>query len=74
MPIRLARPLLFVGAALALSACAGMPMFGGNPERPKGPGSATDSLRASPCACMELPNRAPDDGLLDELRRAGSRG
>jgi len=66
MPTRLA---LALAAALILQACSPGSLFGGNTERPKGPGSATDELRVSPCACMELPNAAPDATILEELRR-----
>lgn len=59
-----------LAAALTLGGCAGGgSLFGSNTERAKGPGTGTDALRISPCACMELPNLPPDGTALRELRR-----
>lgn len=55
--------------ALAVAGCQPGSLFGPNVERPKGPGSNTDDLRPSPCACVELPNAPPDLHLLFELKR-----
>ncbi|MBL0929422.1 MAG: hypothetical protein IBJ15_04780 [Alphaproteobacteria bacterium] len=59
--------LILAAAALMLAGCQSLGL-GGGVERPRGTGANTDDLRRSPCACMELPNAAPDETLMRELR------
>ena len=63
-----------LAALLGLGACQGANPFGGKTERPHGPGTGTDDLRASPCACLLLPNAAPDADILREIGRLGPAG
>jgi len=71
---RSGRLLAIATAAALLAGCQILGLPNGNTERPKGPGANTDDLRASPCACVEVPSAAPDAATWLELRLLGAKG